>query len=156
MMHIFKHDVKRYQDNPGQLIDELIELIGEDESTAIGFRGIYKEEINETELLPSYQWYGDDMRDAFPGNVSAKMGRQLDGTSCMMLSGNWEYAGFKELKQNIVINLPAAEFWGNTEFVAVVKGQPCVDELWEDIGEIVLKDAVVVGYIHKSVNDNAK
>lgn len=105
--------------------------------------------------MPSYRWYSDDMRDAFPGDSAAKMGRQLDGTSCMVLSGNWEYAGFKELKQNIVTNLPATEFWGNTEFVAVVKGRACVDELWEDIGEIVLKDTAVIGYICKSSDISA-
>ncbi len=148
-LRILKQDADSYSKDPEALVDELVDILGEDESTTVGARGIYKEEINEPILENSYQYESEDgdTREALPGQ--SKRGRRIDGTSAFKISGNWEFDDRTKLVKNIKENLDRAKYWGDTDYIAIIKGHNNPDEIHEDIGETVIRNPEVVAYIRK-------
>lgn len=156
----FSHGAYFIQKNPEILIDEILKKIGEDYSGAIGIRGIYKEELNLVELERSFVWEttGDDPRGGVPGEADAEKKRQLKGTSSFLLSGNWQDNSISTIKNNISKNILKALNWGDTDYIAIIKGDLAIDEQWDDIGEAVIDNAEVIMYIpkEKTESDNQK
>jgi hypothetical protein len=129
-----KHNLGHYCNNQDDLIDELVDLLGEDGNFAIGIRGMYETEKNK--LRQSYVW--------IDGN---KTRQKLPGTSCLGIVSNWGDANNQDLIDGLK-NIGKSAMYGDGRF-AIIKGQYDVnvqDDWANDPGEYVLLNAEIVAY----------
>ena len=115
-----------------ELLDKKREVYGDDFS--IGVRGIYKDEINKTNLLPSNIW-----------EDGIRLKKKLSGTSVIGVIGSYDQSYKEDIGRAILEALEKASIYGNAGRALVV-GKLMKDEIFEDIGEIVLGDTQVVAY----------
>lgn len=128
-----------YQENPEALLDSLIDLIGEESLLrGIALRGLYKGEMKKKKLKCSRVW-----EDGEPTN------KKLSGTSALLVSGDWDYDSRKIILQNLKYSLLNIAQYGDSDYVAVIKGTPRHDDPAEDVNEIILGDAEIVVCIHR-------
>jgi len=153
-MKIMQKSVSEYVGDNKSFVNELVDILGEDyidNQDDIGLRGIYEPELKSGNLQDSYEWYSmdGDSRDAVPGNALAKRGQRLDGVSTFGIVQSWADAGYSDIVKNLNESLEAAADWGDTDYIAVVRGKANLNEAWEDAGEIVLKYAAIAALIRK-------
>jgi len=124
-----KNELKKLIKDPIELVDFILGLIGEDYDGSVGLRGLYQGE-GLGELKSSYVW--DD------GNQTDE---ELDGTSAIIISVDWKYAGNHDLTENIRKYAEYVMEYGNGRIGLVVGG---FGENGNDIGEIVISNAKVI------------
>ena len=127
-----------YIKDPQALIDFLVDTVGEDTNTSLAFRGIYEKELGKKRLRASFD------------SPEGVRGRQLSGTSGLLLSGDWNYNSSETIIKNINAIKDKISFYGDTPYIAVMRGRLMVDEIFNDPGEVVLSNASVVAYIPRS------
>ncbi len=142
MIPVLNYNVQHYINNPSDLVDELIDILGEDcrdRNSVIGLRGGYEEELNEVNLFPSIL------------NIDNEEERELSGTSCIEFVGDWYYAGYGEIVNNWIkgINQVLKMGYGNTSYISIVSGDLDINEDFNDIMEVVLRNAKVECYIKR-------
>ncbi|MHB8916549.1 MAG: hypothetical protein ACYC4H_00865 [Desulfocucumaceae bacterium] len=128
-----------YQAKPQSLIDDLVDMVGEDVNSKHTFalRGIRSEELGKKELENSYS------------SPDGEIERQLDGTCGLLLAGDWNYDPSSAIKNNFSENSERVLQYGATDYIAIICGNLLVDEDFNDIGEVVLGDAETVAYIRR-------
>ena len=100
----------------------------------VGVRGIYKQQIGQKYLRSSYVWVdGERTRN------------QLLGTSACKVVNDWQAASYEDIEDGLNQAVNNVRAYGDGSGYAIVIGQP--QNGAEDIGEIVLSDAEVIGYI---------
>lgn len=123
--------------DPSLLIEALVEQIGEDwtERNVIAVRGIYAPEVNKT---PRRSW----------NSVEGETATRLPGVSALLVSANWSDDPADLIARRLVDALTRIRrFYGDAEYIAVLRGSRA--EAGNDIGEAVLIDARVIGYIRR-------
>lgn len=121
-------------------LDNFIDHIEKEKTgDTIGLRGIYKHELGKKDLKPS-----NDMREFEDGTYA---NRKLSGTSAIEFVGNWDNLSRDSLIASLGKALKDVAPYGDANEVAIVSGNLSKNEIFNDIGEIVLNDAKVIGYI---------
>ena len=132
-------NLKYYQDNPERFLDDLLSIIGEESALpTIALRGIYAGDVYKKELERSSVWI-----DGVPTN------KKLAGTSGLLVAGDWDYDSRKTILTNLTYSLPNVGKYGDTDYVAVMRGNAKRDEPTEDAHEIILGNAEVICYIER-------
>lgn len=160
---LFNKTITDYETNPQDIVNEIVDLIGEDvsEKYSIGIRGIYENEIGQQKLKPSYMWKWGVPIEGTPEEAIARgdIEGRLTGSSAMLVSGDWNYDSISQIKENLKKSLEIVQPYGNADYLAIVRGNLMKDDVFEDIGEVVLGDAEVIGYIKRKAEpetDSAK
>ena len=119
--------------------NELVDLLGEDGDFAIGLRALWDDEVGLEKLKPSNIWEGREWEIK---------GRKLSGTSAIEIVGNYGDATGKDIKMGFEKAWELVQkYIRDNGVVAVVKGDLDIDEVADDVGECILKNAEVVAYI---------
>ncbi len=141
---ILEKSIDSFHEDPQAMVDALVDLMGaESEKTAIVLRGIYKGEIGKKKLSRSSVW-----EDGEPTR------KKLSGTSGVLVTGNWEYTPARIIVDEITRNALKVKKYGDSDYIAVVKGNLLKDEIFNDVGEAVVGDPEVIAYIKKSDRPN--
>jgi hypothetical protein len=135
---VIDKSVNDYAKDPQSLIDEILNIVGEDDDSAIVLRGIYKNELGKKKLSRSSVW-----DDGEPTN------KKMGGTSGILVTGNWEGTPSRVIADDIKRNANKALKYGDTEYVAIVKGSLLTDEIFNDPGEAIIGSPEVIAYIKK-------
>lgn len=123
-------ELKSLIKNPQQLINKIVDIVGEDFDGAIGLRGLYREE-KIGKLRQSSEWVD-----------GKKMSRKLSGTSTIGLSPDWQYDPASVIRQRISRYAEDALNYGERKRVALVVGR--IGETGEDMGEIIIPGAKAI------------
>lgn len=138
------HSIDDYQRDKSLLVDDILQHIPEGEFTAIGMRGIYAQELGKTTLRNSYE------------SPEGVRGRRLSGTSSLIISGDWYGDSSSVIERNADKALAQIGHYGNTDYVAIIKGELMTDEIFNDPNEAVLSNAKTVFYIRKNTDEPKK
>ena len=127
------NELKKLIADPQELIEFILEKIGEDYGGVVGLRGLYRQEKIGS-LRDSRVWEDGNETD-----------EELDGTSTVMISGNWCYDSGKVIRDNISRYAENVFAYGNGRIGLVIGDS---GEGGEDIGEIIIRNAECI-YIWK-------
>jgi len=119
-----------------KLVDDIEKSKRKGEYFAIGLRGLYKNEIGKKKLPPSFTWEDGNMTE-----------QKLGGTSVVGVVSDWDNADNNDLWKGLRKALDMVEKYGDTGKIAIIKGKYLKDEIFNDLGEFVLGNAQVIGYI---------
>jgi hypothetical protein len=100
----------------------------------VGIRGLYNKELNKQYLQPSHVWVD-----------GTRTKKQLPGTSACEVVNDWQAASYEDIADGLNQAANNVRNYGNANKYAIIIGVP--QNGAEDIGEIVLSDAEVIGYI---------
>lgn len=121
-----KNELKKLIADPQELIELILEKIGEDYGGVVGLRGLYTEE-GLGNLRNSRVW--ED------GNETSE---ELDGTSAIIISGNWRYDPASAISDNISRYAKNVFIYGKGKIGLVIGDS---GEGGEDIGELIIENA---------------
>ncbi len=131
--------IKRFPVTADASLDALIDHIEANRTgISIGLRGIYKHELGKRRLQKS-----NDSRE-FPDGTVAK--GKLGGTSVVLVVGDWDSISRDDLIYRLRDASETVKMYGDSG-IAIVSGNLLKDEIFNDIGEAVLGDARVIGYL---------
>lgn len=134
--------IKRFEVSDDASLNILIDHIDNSKTgDTIGLRGIYRHELGKTKLKRS-----NDSRE-FNDGTTAK--GKLGGTSAVVVAGDWDSIPRDELISRLADASETVKMYGDSG-VAIVSGNLLKDEIFNDIGEIVIGDARVIGYLDKA------
>lgn len=137
---VLDKSIDDYQRDPQAMIDALVDLMGkETDRTAIVLRGIYKGELGKKKLRRSSVWEDNSPTE-----------KKLGGTSGILVTGDWEYTSLRIIADEIGRNSLKVKKYGDTGYIAVVKGNLLKNEIFNDPGEAVIGNPEVIAYIKKS------
>ncbi len=136
---ILEKGIDDYLKDPHSLIDDIVDIIGEDDPSAIVLRGIHKKELGKKKLKNSYMW---------EDNIQTS--KRLKGTCGLLVTGTWSDDPVSNIVNNLEKYGQNAKSYGGTDYIAIVKGTLETDEIMEDLGEAVISNPQVIGYIRKS------
>lgn len=123
------NDLKVLINNPKEMVNFLVDLIGEDFDGPVGLRGMYDGE-KLGKLRKSAVWVDNN-----------RTSKKLFGTSAVEISRNWSYQSYREIVDNIVSNARKVFSYGDGR-IALVVGE--YGEAGEDNGEVIISSAKAI------------
>lgn len=137
---ILDKTLKNYVEDPESFIEDLTEIISDDsDKMTIVLRGIWKSEVGKKKLKRSSVWND--------GEITSK---KLSGTSGILIAGDWDYTPARIIADEIKQNALTVLDYGDTDFIAVVRGYLQKDEIFNDLGEAVISSPEVLAYIKRN------
>jgi hypothetical protein len=124
------------------LANKILNLLGEDFSGKVGLR---------TDSL-EYLQVGSTLRNSWNMDEDSENPQpwELDGTSCFIVSGDWEYDSMSTIKDNIKnYSQFLLDYANQNDVFAIVVGDLTNNDSC-DPGEIVLSNAKVIALIDRS------
>lgn len=130
------------QNKVDALANKILDLLGEDFDGKVGLR---------TDS-PEYLQVGSVLRESWNMDEQSENPQpwKLNGTSCIIVSGDWQYDSMTQIKNNIKKYASLLLNYANQDDVfAIVIGDLTNNDSC-DPGEIVISNAKVIGLIERS------